>query len=112
MRHEVLFLNSGRSYVRIDDVWYDTNKEHDPQVGQGFLMGRIEEILDFETYKEIYPESKTEMFYNVTDKTQTRGFIRKVSDLKYDTGDYGRRVEYGVNPLQPAIRLKQDIDLN
>ena len=47
MRHEVLFLNSGRSYVRLDDVWYDTSKEHDPQVGQGFLTGKIEEVLDF-----------------------------------------------------------------
>ena len=112
MRHEVLFLNGGRSYVRLDDVWYDTNKEHDPQVGQGFLMGRVEEVLDFETYKETYPESKMEMFYNITDKTQTRGFIRKVSDLKYDTGNYSRMVEYAVNPAQPTVLLKQDIDLN
>lgn len=112
MRHEVLFLNSGRSYVRLDDVWYDTNKEHDPQVGQGFLMGKIEEILDFDAYKKAYPESKTEMFHNVVDKTQSGGFIRKVSDLKYDTGNYSRMVEYAVNPQQPSTILKQDISLD
>lgn len=112
MRHEVLFLNSGRSYVRIQDVWYDTNNDHSPQIGHSFLLGRIEEILNYESYKEAYPESKIELYYVVNDKTQSGGFIRKVSDAKYASGNYSKLVEYGVNPMQPVMILKQDIDSN
>ena len=112
MRHEILFLNSGRSYVRIEDVWYDVNKEHNPQIGNGFIMGNIEEILDYESYIEAYPESKTELYYVVNDKTQSGGFIRKVSDAKYSSGKYSRIVEYGVNPIHPVMIRKQDIDSN
>ena len=112
MRHEVLFLNSGRSYVRIEDVWYDINKEHNPQIGHSFIMGKIEEILDYESYREAYPLSKTELYYTVIDKTHSGGFIRKVSDAKYTSGKYSRIVEYGVNPMQPIMIHKQDIDSN
>lgn len=111
MRHEVLFLNNGRSYVRINDTWYDTHKDHDPQVGQSFLIGKIQEVLDFETYTRKYPESKTEMYSYATDKTQSGGFLRKVSGEK-DSEYGGNTVQYGVNLLQPTPRLKQDIDLN
>lgn len=112
MRHEVLFLNSGRSYVRIEDVWYDINKDHNPQVGHSFLMGRIEEVIEYESYKDSYPESKIELYYVVNDKTQSGGFIRKVSDAKYASGMYSKIVEYGVNPMQPVMIRKQDIDSN
>jgi len=112
MRHEVLFINSGRSYVRIEDVWYDMNNDHSPQIGHSFLLGRIEEILDYESYKEAYPESKIELYYVVNDKTQSGGFIRKVSDAKYASGMYSKIVEYGVNPMQPVMIRKQDIDSN
>ena len=112
MRHEVLFLNSGRFYVRIEDVWYDINKDHNPQVGHSFLMGRIEEVIDYESYKDSYPESKIELYYVVNDKTQSGGFIRKVSDAKYASGMYSKIVEYGVNPMQPVMIRKQDIDSN
>ncbi len=112
MRHEVLFLNSRRAYIRVEDVWYDTNKEHDPKVGQGFLLGQIKEVLSFEKYKELYPESKTEMYYDFVDKTHTGGFIRKVSDKKFLHGEYSRVVQYAVNPLQPSLISKKDINLN
>ena len=26
MKHEVLFLNSNRAYVLVDDTWYDTTR--------------------------------------------------------------------------------------
>jgi len=111
MRHEVLFLNNGRSYVRISDTWYDTHKDHNPQVGQSFLIGKIQEVLDFETYVKKYPESKTEMYSYATDKTQSGGFLRKVSSER--ESEYGgSMVQYGVNLIQPTPRLNQDIDLN
>ena len=112
MKHEVLFLNSRRSYVRIEDTWYDTNKEHNPKVGQGFLLGTIEEVIDYQSYKDKYPESKTEVFYIVNDKTQTRGYIRKVSDKKIGVGEYSRLVQYAVNVDQPTMMSKKDIDIN
>lgn len=112
MKHEILFLNSSRSYVRIQDVWYDTHKEHNPQAGQAFLTGLIEEILSYDQYKEAYPESKTEIYYIVNDKTQARGFIRKVEDRRMGDGVYERMVQYAVNPLQPSPFIKQDIQLS
>ena len=112
MKHEILFLNSSRCYVRIQDVWYDTHKEHNPQVGQPFLVGLVEEVLSYEAYKETYPESKTEIYYIVNDKTQSRGFIRKVEDKRMGEGSYERMVQYAINPLQPSPFIKQDISLN
>jgi len=112
MKHEILFLNSRRAYVRVEDTWYDTEKEHNPKVGQGFLLGMIKEVLSFEQYKELYPESKTEMFYEVVDKTHTGGFIRKVSDKKMMFGEYNRVVQYAVNPMQPTLISKKDSNLN
>jgi hypothetical protein len=112
MRHEVLFLNSRRSYVRVNETWYDTHKEHSPQKGQGFLLGAIEEVLEYETYTKTYPESKREIFYEVNDKTHSGGYLRKVSDRKMAAGEYNRAVEYAVNPLQPTLVSKKDIELN
>ena len=112
MKHEVLFLSSRRSYVRVNETWYDTNKEHNPKKGQGFLLGSIEEILDYETYTKTYPESKTEIFYEVNDKTHSGGYLRKISDKKIAVGEYNRAVQYAVNPLQPTLISKKDIGLN
>ena len=56
MRHEILFLRPNRAYVLIDDVWYDTPRDSNPQVGQSFLIGKIEKVLDYEKYTEKYPE--------------------------------------------------------
>ena len=66
----------------------------------------------YESYKDSYPESKIELYYVVNDKTQSGGFIRKVSDAKYASGMYSKIVEYGVNPMQPVMIRKQDIDSN
>ena len=33
MKHEVLFLNSERAYVRVIDTWYDTHKDSNPEIG-------------------------------------------------------------------------------
>jgi hypothetical protein len=75
------------------------------------IKNKIEEVIDFETYTKKYPESKTEMYSYATDKTQSGGFLRKVSGEK-DSEYGGSMVQYGVNLLQPTPRLKQDIDLN
>lgn len=112
MKHEVLFLNSRRTYVRVGETWYDTHKENNPKVGHVFLLGTINEVLDYETYTETYPESKTEIFYTVNEKTQNRGCIRKVEDKKISEGEYARMVQYAVNPQQPSPFIKQDISLN
>lgn len=111
MKHEVLFLNNKRSYVRVGDVWYDINKEHLPQVGGIFLIGLIEEVLDYETYTATYPESKTEIYYEVNEKTNSGGSIRRVSSRKIGNGEYARVVEYGVNPLQISVAPKRDLEI-
>ena len=101
MRHEVLFLNDRRTYVRLGDVWYDTHKEHDTQVGDKFLNGMVEEVLDYQSYTEAYPDSKMEMYKQVGEKVQHKGYVRRVSDAHI--------VEYAVNPAQPSYKLRQDI---
>ena len=94
MKHEVLFLNPSRAYVKVKDTWYDTHKDSNPQIGQGFLIGKIEEVLDYENYKEQYPESKTEIYSEVTDKTISGGYLRRVLD---------NMVKYAVNPATPTV---------
>lgn len=88
MRHETLFLNQNRTYVFVNDTWYDTHRELYPKVGQFFLIGPIEEILDYETYTTNYPEAKKEMYGVVAEKTTHGGFIRREVD---------GMVKYGVN---------------
>ena len=94
MKHEVLFLNSSRMYVLVNDTWYDTHRECNPKEGQSFLLGRIEKVLNFESYTKKYPESKTEIYNEVTDKTISGGYLRRVLD---------GMVKYAINPATPAI---------
>ena len=94
MKHEVLFLRPNRAYVLVDDVWYDTPRDSNPQVGQTFLIGKIEEVLEYENYTKKYPESKDPMYDYVSDKTITGGYIRRVVDSM---------VKYAVNPATPTV---------
>lgn len=94
MKHEVLFLNASRAYVLVDDVWYDSHKDNNPKKGDSFLIGRIEEVLDYEKYTKKYPESKTEIYNEVTDKTISGGYLRRVLD---------NMVKYAVNPATPMV---------
>lgn len=94
MRHEILYLNSRRTYVRVSETWYDTNRYLYPEVNQPFLIGRIEEILSYEEYVNTYPESKDEIYPFVADKTVSTGYLRKVID---------KQVKYAVNPIEPQI---------
>jgi len=102
MRHEVLFLNSKRAYVLVNDTWYDTTKESNPRVGESFLIGKIEEVIDYETYTKKYPESKQEIYSEVTDKTISGGYLRRVVD---------GMVKYAVNPATPTVgsNVKRDL---
>ena len=92
MKHEVLFLNSRRIYVRVGDTWYDTHSETYPKVGDNFLVGKIEEVLDYSSYTERFPESKDEIYPYVADKTISGGYIRRGAD---------GLVKYSVNPATP-----------
>jgi hypothetical protein len=94
MKHEILFLNASRAYALVNDVWYDTHKDSNPEIGQGFLTGKIEKVLNYEKYKEKYPESKTEIYDEVTDKTISGGYLRRVID---------GMVKYAVNPATPMV---------
>lgn len=94
MKHEVLFLNSKRAYVRVNDTWYDTHKDSNPKKGDSFLIGKIEEVLEYENYIKEYPESKTEIYSEVTDKTISGGYLRRVLD---------NMVKYAVNPATPTV---------
>ena len=93
MKHQALFLNSNRAYVLVDDTWYDTTRDSNPRVGDSFLIGKIEKVLDYETYTKKYPESKQEIYNEVTDKTISGGWLRRTVD---------GMVKYAVNPATPT----------
>jgi hypothetical protein len=101
MKHEVLFLNSNRAYVLIEDTWYDTTRDSNPRVGDSFLIGKIEKVLDYETYRKKYPESNQEIYREVTDKTISGGWIRRTVD---------GIVKYAINHAIPtvSINIKRD----
>lgn len=94
MKHEVLLLNSNRAYVRVEDTFYDTHRDSNPQKGESFLLGKIEEVLDYEKYTSKYPESKTEIYNEVVDKTISGGWIRRTID---------GMVKYAINPATPQV---------
>lgn len=98
MKHEILYLNSKRTYVLVDDTWYDTHVDLIPEVGQAFLSGRINQVLTYQEYTSTYPEVKDEIYPYVADKTLSKGFIRKVVD---------KLVKYGVNPIDLQIGQSQ-----
>ena len=103
MKHEVLFLSPRRAYVLVNETWYDTPKDSNPVKGQAFLLGKIEEVLDYETYTEKYPESKQEIYNEVTDKTISGGYVRRVVD---------GMVKYAVNPATPTVGSKLQSSLD
>lgn len=98
MKHEILYLNSKRSYVRVEDTWYDAHVDLLPEIGQTFLLGKIEEVLSYEQYVNTYPEVKDEIYPYIADKTISKGFIRKVVD---------KVVKYGINPIDLQIGQSQ-----
>ena len=101
MKHEVLFLNPNRAYVRVEDTFYDTHRDSNPKKGESFLLGKIEEVLDYEKYTNKYPESKTEIYNEVVDKTLSGGWIRRTID---------GMVKYAVNPATPqAVTAKKEV---
>jgi len=100
MKHETLRLNQNRMYVLVNDTWYDIHVDLYPKVGQPFLNGRIEEVLDFDTYTQRYPDAREEMFDYVSEKTAHGGFIRRVVN---------GMVKYAVNPIVPnASNISND----
>lgn len=110
MRHEVLFLNKNRSYVLVDDTWYDTHTDLNPVVGQSFLTGNIEKVLSYEDYTAKYPKSKDEIYPVIADKTASGGFIRKVVTTRTGSDTSEKLVKYGVNPafLQTTGKTEQE----
>ena len=110
MRHEVLLLNKNRSYVLVDNTWYDTHVDLNPAVGQSFLTGNIEKVLSYKDYTAKYPESKDEMYPMVIDKTISGGYIRKVVTTRTSSDTSDKIVKYGVNPafLQTTGKTEQE----
>jgi len=102
MKHEVLFLNLNRAYVLVDNTWYDTTRDSNPRVGDSFLIGKIEKVLDYENYTKKYPESKQEIYNEVTDKTISGGWLRRTVD---------GMVKYAVNPATPTVssNIKREV---
>lgn len=92
MKHETLHLNQSRLYVLVNDTWYDTHVDLNPRVGQPFLNGRIDEILDYSTYTERYPDANEEIHSYISEKTVHGGYIRRVVN---------GMVKYAVNPAVP-----------
>ena len=92
MKHEILNLNSSRVYVLVKDVWYDGHADLNLKVGQNFLNGQIEKVLNYKEYVKEFPESKNEMYSYVSEKTVSGGFIRRVVD---------GMIKYAVNPATP-----------
>jgi len=99
-KHEILYLNSSRTYVRVGNTWYDNSSSFEYNKGEAFLIGKIEEVLSYEEYTKQYPESKTEMGPRVSDKLSAGGYIRKTSTGVDKFGNKASIVEYGVNPQQ------------
>jgi hypothetical protein len=101
--HEILHLNPSRIYIRVGETWYDSRADFGHKIGDPFLIGRVEEILSYEEYTDLFPESTTELYERVSEKTNTGGYIRKASYVTKDGGGYESLVEYAVNPQQFII---------
>jgi hypothetical protein len=101
MKHEILYLSKKRAYVRVNDTWYDTIADFNPQIGQSFLTGRVDEVLSYEDYTAKYPESKDEIYPYISDKTMSGGYIRRGLD---------GLVRYGVNPETPSTSTKLETE--
>jgi hypothetical protein len=104
-RHEILYLNPKRVYLRVGDTWYDNHADYKYQIGDRFLLGAIDEILTYDQYKKKYPHSKNEMGPKVTEKTGHQGYIRKVTGRCDEKGITTRYVEYAVNPQQITLNV-------
>jgi len=97
VKHETLFTDRSRAFVKVGNTWYDTNKELQPIVDQPFLAGRISEVLSYDEYVAQFGEKMSCIFDEVNDRTKSSGFLRKVVDEYYETGKASRVVRYGIN---------------
>ena len=98
MKHQIMFANSNRVFVRVQDTWYDTHRELTPVVGQPFLTGRIEEILDYKEYTSQFGKKVHQIYDDIKDKTHSGGWLRKVASEPDGEGSSVSRVVYGINP--------------
>jgi len=109
--HEILFLNSSRVYLRVGNTWYDGTTSFHYEIGDIFVIGKIEEILSYAKYKARFPTSKNEMGPSMSDKTNSGDYIRKVSNKADSQGRYNNIVEYTVNSQRYKIDTsKADIN--
>lgn len=110
-KHEIMHLNSSCVYLRVNDTWYDASNGFTYEIGDPFLIGRVEEILSYEEYTERFPESKNEMAQAVSEKTTHKGYLRKPATVLNPDGTKSRVVQYAVNPKQliPFDKLEFDV---
>lgn len=102
-RHEILYLNPTRAFIRVGDTWYDSRADFDHKIGDPFLIGRVEEILSYDEYTNLFPESTTELYERVSEKTNSGGYIRKATYTSANAGENQSLVEYAINPQQFII---------
>ena len=105
MQHEILYLNENRIYVRVNETWYDTNKDLEPRVGAPFLLGKISEVMSYESYKNLYPGSTEEIYESVNESITKGGYIRAAITKKLSRFTWAKIVKYGI--IQQS---KKDID--
>lgn len=96
MQHEILYLNENRVYVRVGNTWYDTNKNLEPKVGSPFLLGKIDEVLEFDQYTNLYPGSTCEIFESVNETVNREGYIRTRITQKLSKSQWKKIVKYGL----------------
>lgn len=105
MQHEILYLNESRVYVRVDDTWYDTNKNLEPKVGAPFLLGRIAEVLSYDEYHNLYPGATKEIYQDINETVDREGYIRATLLKKLSRTSWIKTVNYGV-----IKRPKKDVN--
>lgn len=102
-KHETLYLNSTRVYLRVGETWYDSRADFGHKIGEQFLIGSIEEILTYSEYTDRFPDAKSELFAKVNDKTGPNGYIRKATYTATSDGGRISSVDYAVNPQQFSV---------
>ena len=61
-KYQIRQLTPNKSYVLVNDIWYDTPKVFDPKVGDNFKDGKITQVLSYNEFTTQHPKAKEKGF--------------------------------------------------
>lgn len=103
MTHEIMFLNSKRQFLLLDNnTWYDANQSFSYSEGDSFLNGKVKQVMTYEEYIDNFPEVNKVELKSVPSDFSSAIFMRCVKNGV---------VTYNYDPKKQTLHVNLNEDL-